>query len=105
MKLSPDTQAAFEPYLTLPPVKTRELKARVSAHMEGEEDPTLARLGHQVVGLLSGVSRKTSPLYIRLIHGAAQLYMREERAVGSAGLSLDEQVVGSVIHLAPLRSS
>jgi hypothetical protein len=98
MKLSPDIKLAFEPYLTLPPVKTRALKGRVSDRLAQVADPSLARLGRQVEGLLGGISRKTSPFYLRLIHGAAQLYLRDDRAQGPAGLALDEQVVGSVVH-------
>lgn len=104
MKLDPNTRQAFEPFLTAPPVTTPRLKSLVAEHRArwAAEGPAgalgtrLDRQGALVAALLGTVVRKTSPFYVRAIHGLAQLYLRPDRGGADLGLELDERVAPAV---------
>ena len=78
MRLPPDLERIFEPYLRKRLDSTRSLKKRLQALNDGEQSAPRTQLStaceQSLQGLLQSIQRKTTPLYVRLIHGAAEFY-------------------------------
>lgn len=77
MKIPADARSRFDALLTLPLEKTPthkkellQLRDQVRALPQGQEDALKAI--ERGLALLDRVERKTSPLYLRLIHAAAR---------------------------------
>ncbi len=98
MKMPEEARERFDFLLTRPLQKTNTHKKQVSAlrerlQSEGGSPEALAVVD-TASALLSHVERKTSPLYVRLIHAAA-LYLIEDT---SGDWPLIGQVMSAVAH-------
>ena len=80
MKLPADLQREFESHLQKAPEKTRAVRRRLEASQNTRatkrtSDAELLDLcDESLVGMLGGIQRKTTPLYIRLIHSAVSYF-------------------------------
>jgi len=78
MRLPPDLERVFEPYLRKKLDSTRSLKKRLQALSDAEISAPRPQLSlaceQSLQGLLQSIQRKTTPLYVRLIHGAVEFY-------------------------------
>ena len=79
MRLPPDLERIFAPYLRRKLDSTRSLKKRFQGFTD-EADSDMqtalqAACEESLGGLLGSIQRKTTPLYVRLIHGAVEFYL------------------------------
>jgi len=102
MRLAPDLQRRFEPCLQIPLESSRKLRKRLAAGRptRDQAETSSSRLRCQcedsLDGLLSIIQRKTSPFYVRLIHGAVHFYLGLEAESGAQTLREAAQVIDSV---------
>ena len=88
MKLPQDLQREFEIHLQQAPAKTRAVRKQLSAAVEAAHESPLAALPlftaceRSLTGMLGIIQRKTTPLYVRLIHSAVS-YFTEGLQIGS----------------------
>ncbi len=104
MKMPAEAREAFDDLLVKPLASTRALKKtfksrsadlRVDAH--AGQSAQVGRVLDTTQALLDSIERKTSPLYVRLIHALAEYLMVDGRVLGPA-LPLASIVVNSVAH-------
>ena len=94
MKMPQAARQQFDRILTSPLQKTNTHKKAIEAlQAQVAGDPAAAEVVGTVMTLLNRVERKTSPLYIRLIHAAA-IYIEED----GSDWPLRRQVVSAVAH-------
>ncbi len=99
-----EAREAFDDLLVQPLGSTRTLK-RTFASRAGElkaaagpgQADRVAQVLDTTQALLDSIERKTTPLYVRLIHALAEYLMVDDRVLG-AQLSLAARVVNSVAH-------
>ena len=84
MRLPPDLEQTFEPYLRRKLDSTRALKKRFQTRRTADLDTPAHALelacGQSLEGLLASIQRKTTPLYVRLIHGAVEFFLDANNA-------------------------
>ncbi len=104
MKMPDAAREAFDALLVEPLVSTRALKRHFASwatdHRALASQEELAALGvllDATQALLDSIERKTSPLYVRLIHALAAYLMLEGKTSGT-DLALTGRVVNSVAH-------
>lgn len=104
MKMPTEARPRFDHLLTQPLEKTTLHKREVHAlltQLEGQNDtPPQAVVATRLAAiLLDRMERKTSPLYVRLIHAAARFVTDDITAsMDAANWSLRKEVVWSVAH-------
>jgi len=102
MRLAPDLQRRFEPCLQIALENSRTLRKRLTADRSARaaRDPENSILRGQcedsIDGLLSIIQRKTTPFYVRLIHGAVHFYLGLGTEEGAETLLEAAQVIDSV---------
>ena len=80
MRLPPDLQREFEILLQQPPMKTRAVRKQLSERMETAHSGSLGssellrECERSLTGMLGIIQRKTTPLYVRLIHSAVSYF-------------------------------
>jgi hypothetical protein len=104
MKMPNEAREVFDELLVLPLGSTRALKRRFASWAggldeadSGQVSALLGRVLSTTQSLLESIERKTSPLYVRLIHALAEYLMSEDRVQGDS-LDLTARVVNSVAH-------
>ena len=104
MKMPSEAREAFDALLVKPLASTRALKKtfksrsqEILAAASAEQSEQVGRVLDTTQALLDSIERKTSPLYVRLIHALAEYLMVEGRVLGAA-LPLAAGVVNSVAH-------
>ena len=96
MKIPEAARQRFDRLLTAPLKKTNQHKKEIEAlQRKLADNPEAAPVVSTVMRLLGRVERKTSPLYVRLIHAVA-IYVGED--LESADWELRAAVVDSVAH-------
>ncbi|MFT5681645.1 MAG: hypothetical protein ACI8RZ_002551 [Myxococcota bacterium] len=94
MKMPQAARQQFDRLLTAPLQKTNTHKKQIqSLLITVADEPVAAEVVGRALGLLNRVERKTSPLYIRLIHAAAEYVSAE-----SVDWVLAGDVIGAVAH-------
>ncbi len=103
MKMPPEARVVFDDLLVRPLENTRLLKRHFAARAaqlieEAEETrrPRLRAILETTQALLDTIERKTSPLYVRLIHALAEYLMLDASAHPVSGEELIELQVGVV---------
>ena len=102
MKLPPDLQREFEIHLQQPPVKTRTVRKQLAlvVNAVNAEDvrnaPLFSECEQALEGMLSIIQRKTTPLYVRLIHSAVSYFNASIQEEGSETLEKAATVIDSV---------
>lgn len=96
MKIPEAARQRFDRLLTAPLKKTNQHKKEIDA-LQGQltEHAQAAAVVRTVRELLNRVERKTSPLYVRLIHAVA-VYVSED--LEQADWEMRAQVVDAVAH-------
>lgn len=104
MKMPSEAREAFDALLVHPLTSTRALKktfkaraAELSAQASTDQAKVAGQVLYAAQALLDSIERKTSPLYVRLIHAVAEYLMVDGRVLGPA-LPLAAAVVNSVAH-------
>lgn len=94
MKMPQAARQQFDLLLTAPLQKTNAHKKQIEAlQATVSADPAAAEVVGTVAALLNRVERKTSPLYVRLIHAAA-LYVSAD----AVDWPLTRDVISAVAH-------
>ena len=102
MKLPQDLQREFEIHLQQTPVTTRVVRRQLSAAVEAAHQSPLAALPlfsaceHSLTGMLGIIQRKTTPLYVRLIHSAVSYFTESIQTGGPEHLKKAADVIDSV---------
>ncbi len=108
MKMPPMAREVFDDLLVQPLESTRLLKRRFAARSAellaaapGDQRPRLTQVLETTRDLLDSIERKTSPLYVRLIHALAGYLLLDASTLPVSGpelLELQAGVVNSVAH-------
>ena len=102
MKLPPDLQREFEIHLQQAPLKTRAVRKQLAEAMESavgtsEDFAALQKeCERALTGMLGIIQRKTTPLYVRLIHSAVSYFNASIQEEGSETLEKAATVIDSV---------
>ena len=102
MKLPPHLQREFEIHLQKTPEKTRAVRKRLSEAVEAAGESPLSALPlfgdceRSLSGMLGIIQRKTTPLYVRLIHSAVSYFIACIQTDNPEGLEKAGTVIDSV---------
>ncbi|MDP6933545.1 MAG: hypothetical protein QGG40_11545 [Myxococcota bacterium] len=107
MRSEPELQRWFDSFLTRPLTSNRKIRRHLAAELPGLQerlsnlhgahaDASRAVIGRVEV-LLEGLTVKTSPFHLRLIHGMVHVLLRKEREGPDLGVDTDVRCLNSVL--------
>ena len=107
METDAEIQRWFDSFVTRPLISNRKIRRHLAAELPGLQERLSDLPGahadasraviERVEVLLGGLTVKTSPFHLRLIHGMVHALLREEREGVDLGVDTDVRCLNSVL--------